>query len=222
MSIEQQNVIVRLQEVAAAMSRCAVAIEESVRANPAAVAYALQHPANMGSIENGAILAQSLAGLVAADSVPTTKKRSRKEKKPKDPKAPKRPPSAYLLYQNSVREGIRAANPGMPYKDVLGVIAEQWKALNPDDRKVYENAYSLATEDFRKRDSAYKIDGTILPPTPGIATYAEAKDATESEESSSEDEPPAPVAPTPKKDKKRKGEAEAKTPKKASKKGKKD
>lgn len=144
------------------MSRAAVAIEEATRGvNPAAAAFALQHPSTLNTLESGAIIAQGLAAAVAANAEGATKKRSRKEKKPKDPKAPKRPPSAYLLYQNSVREGIRAANPGMPYKDVLGVIAEQWKALSPEERKVYENAYSLATEDFRKRDTAYKIDGTV-------------------------------------------------------------
>ncbi|BEJ16811.1 hypothetical protein CspHIS471_0602120 [Cutaneotrichosporon sp. HIS471] len=221
MALLTQEVIISLQEVSAAMTRCAAAIDSTLR-NPAAAAFALQHPATLSTLESGAIIAQGLAAAVAASSEGATKKRSRKEKKPKDPKAPKRPPSAYLLYQNNVREGIRTANPNMPYKDVLGVIAEQWKALSPEERKVYEHAYSLATEDFRKRDLAYKHDGTILPPAIGISNYSGHKDESDSsDDSSSEDEPPAPVLPIPsKKEKKRKSDIEVK-PKKG-KKNKKD
>jgi hypothetical protein len=205
------------------MSRCAAAIVEVTRsANPAAAAFALQHPGTLATLESGALIAQGLAAAVAANAEGATKKRSRKEKKPKDPKAPKRPPSAYLLYQNHVRDDIRAANPGMPYKDVLGVIAEQWKALSPEARKIYENAYSLATEDFRKRDTAYKNDGTILPPAPGIPNYSEPKEASDSSDESSSEEEPAPVVPTPsKKEKKRKSEVAEVKPKRG-KKGKKD
>ena len=221
MALENQNFILRLQEVASSMTRCAAAIEEITRSNnPAAAAFALQHPATLSTLESGAIIAQGLAAAVAANAAVAdgaTKKRTRKEKKPKDPKAPKRPPSAYLLYQNSVREGIRGANPNMAYKEVLGVIAEQWKGLSPDERKVYENAYSLATEDFRKSDTAYKMDGTILPPAPGIPNYSEPKEVSESsEESSSEEEAPPVVAP-PKKERKRKSDVDSK-PKKQKKK----
>lgn len=68
------------------------------------------------------------------------KKRGRKpaakDKKAKDPNAPKRPPSAYILFQNEVRAAIREADPRMAYKDVLNVIAEKWKALDQDQKRV--------------------------------------------------------------------------------------
>lgn len=216
--------ILSLQEVSAAMTRCAAAIDSSLRsANPAATAFALHHPSTLSTLESGAIIAQGLAAAVAASSEGATKKRSRKEKKPKDPKAPKRPPSAYLLYQNNVREGIRTANPNMPYKDVLGVIAEQWKGLSSDERKVYEHAYSLATEDFRKRDLAYKHDGTILPPASGIPNHSEHKEESESsDDSSSEEETPVPVLPTASKKDKKRNKSDADSKSKKSKKNKKD
>lgn len=65
------------------------------------------------------------------------KKRKRVvEKKIKDPNAPKRPPSAYLLYQNEVRNTIKAQHPEMPYSEILGEISKGWSGLNEQQKKV--------------------------------------------------------------------------------------
>lgn len=65
------------------------------------------------------------------------KKRKRAEKKAnKDPNAPKRPASAYLMYQNEVRDQFKSSNPEVPYQDVLKMIGDSWKNLAEPLRKV--------------------------------------------------------------------------------------
>lgn len=65
------------------------------------------------------------------------KKALRKERKAnRDPNAPKRPPSAYLLFQNEIREDMRQQYKDLTYSEVLGKISESWKSLTEDQRKV--------------------------------------------------------------------------------------
>lgn len=54
----------------------------------------------------------------------------------RDPDAPKRPPSAYLLFQNEVREDMRKRHPELTYGQTLAKISEAWKALTDDQRQV--------------------------------------------------------------------------------------
>ncbi|UZJ56442.1 hypothetical protein CBS101457_005762 [Exobasidium rhododendri] len=68
------------------------------------------------------------------------KKALRKERKAnRDPNAPKRPPSAYLLFQNEIREDMRQRYKELTYSEVLGKISEAWKALTEEQRKVYQD-----------------------------------------------------------------------------------
>lgn len=59
-----------------------------------------------------------------------------KEKKIKDPNAPKRPASGYIVYQNAVRATVKAQYPDMPAKEIQSKIAEDWKNLDADKKKV--------------------------------------------------------------------------------------
>ncbi|EJD00836.1 uncharacterized protein FOMMEDRAFT_51667, partial [Fomitiporia mediterranea MF3/22] len=61
--------------------------------------------------------------------------RKRGEKKPKDPNAPRRPPSAYIIFQNEVRDEMKSINPGMVYHDVLNKISERWSKMTPEQKK---------------------------------------------------------------------------------------
>ena len=68
-----------------------------------------------------------------------SKKRGRgagKEKKTKDPLAPKRPPSAYIEYQNSVREDFRKQYSDLPYSEVLKKIGLVWQGMTEAEKKV--------------------------------------------------------------------------------------
>jgi hypothetical protein len=68
-----------------------------------------------------------------------SKLQKRKEKRLRDPDAPKRPPSAYLLFQNEVRQEIRKKHPGLPYSSVLRKVSEAWKELTDEQQKVYHD-----------------------------------------------------------------------------------
>lgn len=117
------------KDIANAMTRCVAIIEEYARLSPST----LTTSAALAAVEGGAMGA---AEVLAAAAMVGKKTRKVKEKKPKDPNAPKRPPSAYLLFQNDIRDEIRGAHPQMPYKEVLSVIANRWKELDEPARKV--------------------------------------------------------------------------------------
>lgn len=68
------------------------------------------------------------------DAVPG--KRQKKEKKLKDPNAPKRPASAYLIYQNEIRQNTKASHPNLNYRDLITQVGEQWKALGESGQQV--------------------------------------------------------------------------------------
>lgn len=93
-----------------------------------------------------------------------SKLQKRKEKRLRDPDAPKRPPSAYLLFQNEVRQEIRKKHPGMPYSEVLGKVSEAWKALTDEQRRVYQDktTENMATWNQQKKDH----EATMAQTTP--------------------------------------------------------
>jgi hypothetical protein len=66
----------------------------------------------------------------------TNGKRKRKDKVARDPLKPKRPMSAYLLYQADLRKKLLEANPGMPNNAIMGMVAEKWRALTDEEKKV--------------------------------------------------------------------------------------
>lgn len=61
------------------------------------------------------------------------------DKKKRDPNMPKKPASAYILFQNDVREEIRKQNPDQPYSVVLNKISDAWAALTQEQKKVIAN-----------------------------------------------------------------------------------
>lgn len=125
--------IASFKDIAAAMTRCVSIIEDYARASPIGPPKPTRnHNSNIAS----SLLTSSDIPISPQQPSKEEPKKERKvrEKKIKDPNAPKRPPSAYILFQNEVRQQIRETNTGMPYKEVLGIIAEKWKTL-PDDQK---------------------------------------------------------------------------------------
>jgi hypothetical protein len=63
-------------------------------------------------------------------------KEKKAKKAAKDPNAPKRPASAYLEFQNAVRNDFRAEDPGLPYAEVLRKISATWSAMGDAEKKV--------------------------------------------------------------------------------------
>ena len=62
-------------------------------------------------------------------------KRKRKTK-PKDPNAPKRPPSSYLMFQNDVRQKIKAEHPNLPNNELLLLISKAWNDMPKEQKDV--------------------------------------------------------------------------------------
>ena len=62
-------------------------------------------------------------------------KRKRKTK-PKDPNAPKRPPSSYLLFQNEVRQELKAKHPNMSNNELLAKISKTWNDMPKEHKEV--------------------------------------------------------------------------------------
>lgn len=134
------------KDIAAAMTRCVSIIEDYTRLSPS-------NPLSASDLETARAVNDTLSSfdpsLISAPHLDTfnqqpahaapakkVKVKEPKEKKIKDPNAPKRPPSAYILYQNDVRDTIRQENPGIVYKDVLTAVSERWKGMTDEQKKV--------------------------------------------------------------------------------------
>jgi len=91
-------------------------------------------PMDLSKLDGGGSTTRKRSSKETADGA--TGKRVRKEKKLKDPNAPKRPPSAYLLYQNAVRDETRQKFPDVPYQVLLAEISKAWHNLSDAERQV--------------------------------------------------------------------------------------
>lgn len=86
---------------------------------------------------------------------PDGKKKRKNKKKEHDPNAPKRPPSAYLVFQNDVREKVRSENPDVKYSEVLTIIGEQWKALGEAGQAAYKEKAVEAMNNWKAEAETY-------------------------------------------------------------------
>ncbi|KAL9933189.1 hypothetical protein V8E36_007907 [Tilletia maclaganii] len=114
-------------------------------------------------------------------------RRSKKDKKERDPNAPKRPPSAYILYQNDVRDSTRREMPDISYTGVLGKISNMWKGLSEEERNAYTEKrkrlmaeYTVIKKQYHARVAA---QGGVV------------KDDSESEEEEEEEPVPQSINP---------------------------
>ncbi|KAI8984941.1 HMG-box, partial [Trametes punicea] len=81
------------------------------------------------------------------------KKRARK---PKDPNAPKRPASSYLLFQNDVRNELKAKNPGMRNNELLSAIAKMWADMPQEQKDEYERRNKVAKDAWLAQKAIYE------------------------------------------------------------------
>ena len=70
--------------------------------------------------------------------VPNEKKKEHK-KRPRDPDAPKAPLSAYLLFSRDKRIEFKESHSELESKDVMKEIARQWRELDPELKKAYND-----------------------------------------------------------------------------------
>jgi len=99
-------------------------------------------------MRHAADLAEKLALAVGGGSLPTLHgeepngKRKRGEKKLKDPNAPKRPASAYILFQNEVRKGLKEKFPDVPNGELMKRIAAEWDQMDEKSKEVRRRVVS--------------------------------------------------------------------------------
>jgi len=60
------------------------------------------------------------------------------KKKQRDPTAPKRNLSAYLLYQNAMRDQFKGDNPGMTFGQLSKYTSHMYKSLTPEEKAQWE------------------------------------------------------------------------------------
>lgn len=70
--------------------------------------------------------------------------RKRNKRGPKDPMAPKRASGAYVFFTNEMRPKVLDEYPGIKFVELGKVLGERWRALTPEQKKLYEE---LANQD---------------------------------------------------------------------------
>lgn len=101
---------------------------------------------------------------IATHAQHTTPKRagraSNTSKTARDPNAPKRNMSAYLLYQNCMREQFKAQNPGMTFGQLAKYTSHMYKCLAVEEKQKWE---AHAAQDKAR----YEAEMTTYVPPPG-------------------------------------------------------
>lgn len=123
------------------MRQCVTIIEDYARLSPSSIGAGRQAIAQVQANLNGSEMNIDPALNEQEPEVKEKEPKAKKEKvkrvtKPKDPNAPKRPPSAYLIYQNAMREEIKAAHPEFSYSEILKEISARWAKISPEERAV--------------------------------------------------------------------------------------
>jgi hypothetical protein len=96
------------------------------------------------------------------DAVVTFSGRSgggRRGKPERDPSAPKRNMSAYLLYQNAMRDQFRRENPGMTFGQLAKYTSAMYKCLTPEEKATWE---ARAAQDKARFDA--EMASYVPPP----------------------------------------------------------
>ena len=83
---------------------------------------------------------------LSSDGAAVSRPKVAMPRKPKDPNAPKKAVSAYLLYSNSVRDAVRAANPTMKVTEIAKLIGAQWKALSEEELRRWKGVAAQKKE----------------------------------------------------------------------------
>ncbi|BGP12546.1 hypothetical protein JCM10213v2_000463 [Rhodosporidiobolus nylandii] len=127
-----------------------------------------QFPALIGGLEGVAGSTGKAGAADQEDGEPKKRKRGpNKEKKVKDPNAPKRPASAYIEYQNSVREEFRKQYSDLPYSEVLKKIGLVWQGMSDAEKKPWNEITDSKKAVYIRDKEAYEAEnGGAVASTP--------------------------------------------------------
>jgi len=81
--------------------------------------------------------------------------RPRKPRPKRDPNQPKRPATAYLLYQNEMREVYKSKHPEMTNKELLQELSRVWHILPLEKKQPYQDRVDKNKEVYNEQMKAY-------------------------------------------------------------------
>mmetsp|Transcript_12947 Transcript_12947/g.20113 ORF Transcript_12947/g.20113 Transcript_12947/m.20113 type:complete len:210 (+) Transcript_12947:132-761(+) len=71
-------------------------------------------------------------------------RKAKKRKRPRNPDRPKRQHTAYTLFVQETYPGIRDANSHLQSKDLISMVAQQWKHVLPEDKQTWKTRAAAA------------------------------------------------------------------------------
>lgn len=93
----------------------------------------------------------------SAKTVSEKPRKQRKPKKERDANKPKRPPTAFMLWLNSARDGIKADNPGIAVTEIAKKGGEMWRELK--DKSEWEAKAAKAKKEYMASMKEYEASG---------------------------------------------------------------
>jgi hypothetical protein len=88
------------------------------------------------------------------------------KKAPRDPGAPKRNMSAYLLYQNAMRDQFKALNPGMTFGQLAKYTSAMYAEMPPEEKHQWVQRAEADKTRYLHELSSY------VPPPGECRTYS--------------------------------------------------
>lgn len=104
---------------------------------------------------------------ILSSQIKSTGKRGKIER---DPTAPKRNMSAYLIFQNTMRDHYKRENPGLTFGQLAQHTSKEYKKLTPEQKALWSNR---ANEDKAR----YDAEIAIYVPPPGYDAHGNLIDA---------------------------------------------
>ena len=90
----------------------------------------------------------------------TTKKKKRRSKKKKnkekDLNSPKKPLTSFFIYMNERRPQLKNTKENI--SNIAKYVAEEWKNMKPDNKKIYKDKAYLLREQYKKDKQTYELN----------------------------------------------------------------
>lgn len=81
-------------------------------------------------------------------------KRSYRHHPKPDPNAPQRPYSAYVLFSNNMREGLKSQ--GLSFTEMSRRVGEQWQSLKPEEKESWKQQAAMPWENYKAEMAEYQ------------------------------------------------------------------
>lgn len=87
---------------------------------------------------------------------PAEPSETKKGKKKKDPSEPKRPTTAFFYYTASIREEVKANNPGKAVGELSKIYGQMWADLSEEERAPFQEKNEKDKERYAAEMEAWK------------------------------------------------------------------